>query len=516
VSPAPKQNLTVRASLNAAISMFTAVANIVVGLVVNPALLGALGTVDFGIWKICQRLLSFVSAAEGQSTQGLKWTIAAKQADPDLQSKRRDIASALIVWLLLLPLVAAAGGAMAWYSPSFVNDVDPSYYGPIRLACLILTVGLILMPLQAIPAAVMFGMNREYQIAWLRSVVLVFAGAGMVACAMMGWGIPGVALASVLAPLLGTVITLVIARRALPWIGVSRPRREEVKSFFGFSFWILGWQIAARFLFMSDVLVLGLVTSATTVSAFVLSHYPIQVAEIVAFNVITASMPSLGHLLSSGENQRAAKVRGEITRLTWLMTVIPGALILLFCQSFVNLWVGPENFIGQLELLLMVILCIQVVMIRNDGNIINLTLDIKTKFYIGISGGLLAFGLAYLLGGPMGYGVAGALAGLIVGRTLLQIAFPIVLRTTFNTQGVDLRTPLRMIFATLIMLGCCMLIGPSVRIDGWFVLAGAVLLASLPIIPISFFLGLSREGRHEVIARLNVALGAAMRRLRRS
>lgn len=314
MTSATKPNLTVRASLNAAISMFTALANIAVGLIVNPLLVGALGTTDFGIWKICQRLLSFVSAAEGQSTQGLKWTLAAKQADDDLEAKRRDIGSAMIVWVMLFPVLAIVGALVAWFSPSFVNDVDPVYFEPIRVTCAILTVGLVLMPLQAIPGVVMFGMNRAYQVGWLRPVVLTLSGIAMVFCALAGWGIVGVAVANVAAPLLGAVVTMFIAKRALPWLGANRPSRKEVRSFFGFSFWILGWQVAARFLFMSDVIVLGLVTSAATVSAFVLSQYPIQVAEILAFNVITASMPSLGHLLSDGQITRAARVRGEIDR----------------------------------------------------------------------------------------------------------------------------------------------------------------------------------------------------------
>ncbi len=509
-----KPNLTVRASLNASIIMLTVFANIGVGLVVNPALVGALGSADFGIWKICQRLLSFVSAAESQSTQGLKWTIAGKQADPDVGAKRRDVGSALIVWIILLPVIAMMGGLVAWFSPSFVNDIEPSQFHAVRVACVILAIGLVLMPLQAVPTAVMTGMNREYQIAWLRPLVLILAGAGMVAAAMAGKGITGVALASIAAPFLVTVVSVVIAKRALPWLGADRPSGKEVKGFFGFSFWILGWAIAARFLFMSDVIVLGLVTSATTVSYFVLSYYPIQMAEIIAFNIITASMPSLGHLISAGDNERAGKVAGEITRMTWLITVIPGVLVLLYCNSFVSLWVGPEKYIGHFELLLMVILCIQAVLIRNSANILNLTLDVKIKFYFGLAGGLFSFGLGYWLGGPMQGGVAGVLIGLITGRLILAVAFPIILRRVFNNPP-NIKGPLRMFATSALMLGGAGQLAPMIQIDSWLVLVLAVGVTSLPVIPTVFLLGLSRRERAEIQGRLGTAAGAAMRRLRR-
>ena len=52
------------------------VVSAVVGFIVNPLLLGALGPLLFGVWKSLQRYLDFATVADGRASQALKWIVA--------------------------------------------------------------------------------------------------------------------------------------------------------------------------------------------------------------------------------------------------------------------------------------------------------------------------------------------------------------------------------------------------------------------------------------------------------
>ncbi len=122
-------SLSKKASLNAIAAGLDFVAQLVVGLVLQPLLVGGLGSELYGAWKVLGRLTGYVSAAGGRPTQALKWTIANHQSSSDFEEKRRRVAMAIVVWLIYLPLLALVGGLAAWFVPIVFNISIGAYLG---------------------------------------------------------------------------------------------------------------------------------------------------------------------------------------------------------------------------------------------------------------------------------------------------------------------------------------------------------------------------------------------------
>src|SRR5258706_15783323 len=102
-APAPvpvPATLTKRASLNAVQSLLDYAARLGVGLVVTPLLVTRLGRDLFGVWEMLNRLIGYMSAADGRPTEALRLVIATKQGATDPLEHRRAVGSALVVWLL--------------------------------------------------------------------------------------------------------------------------------------------------------------------------------------------------------------------------------------------------------------------------------------------------------------------------------------------------------------------------------------------------------------------------------
>src|SRR5437773_11823015 len=119
--PEPTPRLTQRAYLNIAASLLDYTAKIAVGLLVTPILVGGLGRSLFGVWEMLSRLVGYMSATDGRPTQALRLVVANQQSLPDLALKRRSVGSAMVVWLLFLPVLAGVGTIMVWFSPTITK-----------------------------------------------------------------------------------------------------------------------------------------------------------------------------------------------------------------------------------------------------------------------------------------------------------------------------------------------------------------------------------------------------------
>src|SRR5437764_3611661 len=75
--------LTQRASLNAIASLLDYAAKLAVGLVVTPIVVAGLGRSLFGTWEMLNRLVTYMSAADGRPTEAIRLMVANRQAVDD-------------------------------------------------------------------------------------------------------------------------------------------------------------------------------------------------------------------------------------------------------------------------------------------------------------------------------------------------------------------------------------------------------------------------------------------------
>lgn len=498
-----ERNLTQSTFLNAASSLFNYGTGIVVAFILNPLLLAFLGAELFGTWKICQRLLTYVSATDGRASQALKWTIASRRSTSETEQKQREIGCAIIVWLRFLPLILVAGGLLSWFSPHFIHDLPARYFTITRLTCAVLVVNLLLFPLKSIPESVMVGMNLGYKTTWINAFGNLLGGILMALAAWIGWGLVGLATALLVASLFRGGAILFQARRKLPWFAVRKPEKGEVGEFFNFSIWVLAWTFVNKFLLSSDIIILGLISSAGLVASYSLTFYAVQTLINLSAILVTSGMPGMGDIVGRGELKKASAVRSEIMVSSWLMAVVVGSMVLLLNRPFITLWVGAEHFVGFGQNLLMVILMTQLIFIRNDAFIVDVTLKIRTKVLWGGFSTVVGLTLALLLGRYLASPIAGVLTGLIGGRLILSILYPWLVGRHFQENFLKL-TPrvIRQTFVLAILFGVSGYSAPRINIQTWPELFILGIISLLTVSGVAFVLGLDAEQKRQMMFRV--------------
>ena len=506
------RSLTRKAYLNALASALEFGARLLVGFLVTPLLVAGLGQYYFGTWQILIRLVGYISPASGRPTMALKWTLAQHQNSTDYDQKRRYVGSTIAVWLIFMPFMAVLGGVLAWFAPYWLKAPAGSFFY-VRAATGILVANLIMMSLSEMPQSVLEGENLGYKRIGL-TVALILVGGGLTWLALyLNTGIVGVAAAALVTSLLTGLLFLRVVRANAPWFGVARPSLHETRQFLGLSWWFLGWNLVMNLMLSMDVVVLGLLKSVESVTGYTLSKYaPEVMISIVAF-IVFGSAPGLGGIIGSGDLPKAVRIRSELMALSWLVVTVLGATILLWNQAFLALWVGAQYYVGTGPALLIVLVVTQFVFIRNDANIIDLTLRLSRKVLLGLLSVVLSLLAAAILVGYCRLGIVGLCLGIMAGRLLLSLGYPLLvgryLGIPFSGQ---LRGALRPACAILALYSVAAATDrlwsghPGIIGGGWIGLALSMALTGGLALLLAFYGGLSREQRGNIIKRVRMVV----------
>lgn len=501
-------SLTKKASLNALASILDYAARLVVGFVITPFMVSVLGDFYYGAWQFLMRLIGYLNPASGRPTQALKMTLANQQTVADDELKRRHMGSTIIVWAMFLPIMLGLGGLLTWFAPIWIN-APLEYFLPIRLSAAILVINLVVYNLTILPQSVLEGENLGYK-RMGASALLVLLGGGLTWLALyLKTGIAGVAVSNLTLTLITGIFWLRVMRTNVPWVGVARPSYEETRKFLGLSLWFLGWNLLMTLMTASDVVVLGLLKSAEMVTSYTLTKYApetlISIIAIMAFGIA----PGLGGIIGSGMLEKATRVRGEIWAFTWLIVTVIGTTILIWNRAFIGLWVGADHYVGTIPNLLIIIVVMQFVLIRNDSNVIDLTLRLNRKVTIGAISVAISLTLACILVGYFDWGVVGLSLGIFIGRLILSVGYPVMVGRSLGISLVSqLKSAIRPSLVTILLFGLATMADESssishwVNAQGWIGFLFFAGITFVVILLLAYYLGLPSKPRKRILRRI--------------
>jgi len=243
------------------------------------------------------------------------------------------------------------------------------------------------------------------------------------------------------------------------------------------------------------------------VTHYSLTRYiPETVIGLIAI-VVFGITPGLGGVIGKGDFERANRVRNEIMTITWFIVTVFGSTMLLWNQSFVNLWVGKEYYVGKYANLLMTLMISQFVFIRNDANIIDLTLDLRQKVLNGLISAVLSAGLSAILIGPLKMGIIGLTIGFILGQLVLSIGYPMIVGRFLGVSVyAQFRGLLRPASITVLLFISLTVLGNYLAANTWPSLVLSIGLTVGLLSLLVFYFGLTHEQRKSLLNRVRKVL----------
>lgn len=448
----------------------------VVGFVVNPILLGALGPVVFGVWKSLQRYLDFASVADGRASQALKWIVASRTNLSETE-KQRDVGAAIAVWLRWLPAAALVGAGVTIAAPLLIKGIPSDAQSATYMAAAILAANTVLAGLLYVPDSVLVGVNKGYRSMLITTAVVIGSNIAMVFAAFEGWPFWALAVIVLSAAVVNGALTLLVVRKVVPWWGISRPTASDIKRVFGYSAWTLGSMLVDKLLLASELIVISVMVGAVAVTQYTFTSYVMQFVLSIALVTASGFMPILGSKLGAAQHHAAAEQAKTVRHLVIGVVVVGCGAVLAFNGTFVGLWVGKEQYLGTTVNMLLVICGLQQALIRMDGQILDVTMRIAPKVVVGLlasAGGIVAGCIGFALTKSM----VTALTAVILFRLASNVAYPAFVARAIPGSAV----PWRLVILSAGLLVISFWVGAvsagsesSLRVAlavGWLLLAG--------------------------------------------
>jgi O-antigen/teichoic acid export membrane protein len=301
--------------------------------------------------------------------------------------------------------------------------------------------------------------------------------------------------------LLTASIYLGVARRHIPWFGVERPARAEVRRFAALSGWSLAGDSLAKLMLASDVLILGVLTSAGMVTSYVLTGYAAQAVVGILTLTLGAAVPGLADVIGRREWSRASVLRADMLAVGWLSATVIGTVILLWNQAFLEMWVGPGHYAGPWSNVLLVLMMVQTVIIRSEASVINAALRIRERVIVSALAALLSCVAAIVL--VPWFGIPGLCLSLLGGRLAQSIGFPMIVNASLGmTRSAGWMTSARALTTSAVMFGAAASLGRYLVATTWTPWAIGVLVSMIVTLPAAMYAGLPGASRRAVVLRL--------------
>jgi O-antigen/teichoic acid export membrane protein len=416
-------NILHKAKLNALASYLNFGVSSALIFLLSPYLVSFLGNYSFGVWKSIQKILTFATVADGRATQALKWVIANDESKGDIIVKQQAIGSSLKIWLYFLPFMFLIISLLVWNLPNLINNLDSSLYESVYLVGFILGANMLINPLLAIPDAILVGTNNGYKSTSIQIIGVVFSNCLMVLVAYLGFGIIGLASVILLITLMNAGFIFYVCKTNIPWLGIQKPSKEQIKEFFGFSFWVFLWTFVQKLILSTEILLIAFLLNPETVSNYIFTTYIVQLAISISLISGSAITPGLGKVIGAKDFEKAREIIRIVRDAIMFIAAFFGGIILLFNRNFVSLWMGETYFMGEFTNLLIVLIMVHLVMFRIEGQVQDLSLKIKNKVIYGALFAALSFVLALIGFELLGERIEGIFLGILIGRVLHVFVF---------------------------------------------------------------------------------------------
>lgn len=411
--------LTRRAGLTFTSSMLQQGAEFIVSFIALPIVVSGLGAPLYGAWTMIQQTAGYLAQSDLRAMGTLKFSLGVRQHLDDIHEKRRLVGSSILVWAGTLPILLLLGAAVVWAAPAIIR-VDPANSSVVRAAMAIAIIGVALDRVLSIPANVLRGTNLDYRAMGLNAATIILGGILGIAAIRLGFGLAGVAAATVVGVILAGGARLIVARRAIPWFGAALPKRSDFFAFSKLSGWLFMSGIAGLLMNSSDLILVGILLGPSAAAIYAMTGAVLRFAVGPLRKLFNSGGPGIAELCGRRDWSRVATARTELHLAGLIVIAVVGVGVIALNESFLRLWVGDGFYGGSGVNVILVLVAVVATFLRVDGMIADSMLEFRPKALITMVSGVLILGVGGWL--MRSWGLMGMAFGALLGNLVLMIS----------------------------------------------------------------------------------------------
>ena len=389
-------------------------------LLITPLILNGLGQYIYGVYSLINKASGYLSFVDLRPTAILRYKLAVLQHSSDISEKKKFIGAALYLSTICFPIILLAGIVVSYIFPVIFNIAN-EYITISRAALIVTAVFLGLQSFMGVPEAILRGNNIEYKTIFIEPVRnLAYIGFVWVALSL-NYGILGVIFASFASYLIAFLLKLFLQKKYLPEYTPQKPDKEQITEFSKRGGWYLFSSFSFHLLQSLDVIIIGFFYTPVFVTIFTLTKtLAFRMSESVV--MLTGSISAgLGDLIGRKDKNSLLKIRYQLIRVNFIIGFILFSYFYLFNSSFINLWVGENNFAGNGVNLLLCLTIPFILLSMSSQIFVDAYLRFNYKAIIIFFSSIVSIGFSLLF--VKFWGIVGIALAILLGRVMLWIGY---------------------------------------------------------------------------------------------
>ncbi len=506
----PRQPGWARTRRNLAFGYAYTITQTVSTFVTTPVLLAALGAERYGVWVICNALVSYLELMELGFGNTMTTSLGRFWGAGDKENHNRAASS----FLILLSLLGLVGFVVAvGVSPvlGVMVNVHGSLLSQAKITFLLLAAALSAsIPLDLF-GSVLIAHQRFDMLDSSLGLTVVAQAIGWVVVALAGGGLVDLGLVSAVASVSGQASRYFLARRAVPELRISARLfdRTFVKGATKISRWFIIGETSAVLVQRVDVFLTGLVVGVPAAGTYAVGQRLVQGGQRLIMPASQLLLPRASQLSGAGDAKGLEKVALLSSRALVGMTLPVAVLLMVEAHPLIHLWVGARApGAATVVILLAAVLVVKAPFSAVPGLMMG-TGAVRSVVFATLVEGVANVAGTVLLGFYFGIGGV-ALASVVAATAATTAVLAPRSARLFGRHffAVSVGAFLRCLPASLVAaaggLGVLWLTG-----SGAAPLVGSMVAVGLLYVPLFWLLAMDSEERESVLGRLPGRSGRA-------
>jgi len=328
---------------------------IIFSFLLTPIKIRYLGQYVYGLWVTLGSAVGYLGLFNfGMSTATIKYT-AEYHARNEQEILNKTISSILVVFILIGIFIILICAGLTPFLPHIFN-LTGDLVSVGKIVFLIMGLNLVLGLLGNIFGNIIYGYQRV-DIRNTYSIIQGIANALLVITLLrLGFGIIGLAIASLLSILIVSVLYLLFIHHSNYGI-IIHPRLVDFKIFkeivpYSIRSFVLG--LTTQICFKTDNIVIGALLLVSLVTPYSVAYHLCFTVTTLIMKIPYAIFPTFTKLYTLKDINSLRSLFLKTVKISVAIFVPFAVFIAIFGHSFINLWVGEENYVGTSVLLVLI------------------------------------------------------------------------------------------------------------------------------------------------------------------
>lgn len=321
------------------------------GLVVTPLMVLLMGDGDYGLWVTVFSVTGYFGLFDQGIRPSLVRYISRDQARGDREGLARTLNSAIVLYTAVGVITLAATVVVAHGFPQWFK-IGPGQVASARMLVLLSGASVALGFPLGVFGATLSGLQR-YDIANALGIgVSVLRAAAFVVMLRMGWGLIGLAWASLVMNLLGHALSWACVRRLLPDIPFGRRfvTSGQLRMIGAYGSVAFVGALASSIAFQTDALVITAFIGAASVTPFALAAGLVENVRALVYSATWVLSPTASELETRGESHKLHQMMIAGAAYSVLLSWPPLFALIIFGHNLLTTWIDSAHASGAILL----------------------------------------------------------------------------------------------------------------------------------------------------------------------